>query len=300
MTTRRAFLAAAPLLAAAEPLVVDSHIHLFDSVRIPYHKDATYKPPASQLEPYLKFARSVGIDHVVIVHPEPYQDDHRYLEYCFDHESPGALFKGTCLFDPLDPRTPARMADLVKRQPKRIVALRVHAMNKPGTPFERSGAIKNRDLADPAMKTAWTSAGMLGLAVQMHFLPHHAPAIGKLAATFRDVPVILDHMGRAGQGTPADADQVLLLSRYPRVYFKFSGVGYSSKQPAPHADARPFVRRALKEFGAERILWGGLGHSRGQWETANAIFETMFGDLPSLDRTRIRGVNAAKLFRFVS
>ncbi len=23
-----------------------------------------------------------GVDHAVVVHPEPYQDDHRYLEHC--------------------------------------------------------------------------------------------------------------------------------------------------------------------------------------------------------------------------
>ncbi len=289
---------AAPALAGAEPLTVDAHIHLFEPARFPYHSKAVYRPAASPLDPYLKFARSAGIAHVVIVHPEPYQDDHRYLEYCFEHESPRGLFKGTCLFDPLDSATPQRLADLVKKWPDRIVALRVHAMNPPGAPFEKTGPIENRDLGDPAMTRAWAAAAKLGLAVQMHFLPHHAPAIGKLAAEFRDMPVILDHMGRAGQGSAADAEEVLRLAKLPRVFFKFSGVGYSSKQKAPYADAKPFVRRALAEFGADRILWGGLGHNAKENQDARAVFDAMFGDLRPADAAKIRGANAARLFRW--
>ena len=36
------------------------------------------------------------MDYAVVVHPEPYQDDHRYLEHCLD-VGRGKL-KGTCLF----------------------------------------------------------------------------------------------------------------------------------------------------------------------------------------------------------
>lgn len=297
---RRRFLLtlpAIPALAAGTPKLVDTHIHLFDPARFPYHPGGTYRPPAAPLEPYLDFVRQAKIDHTVIVHPEPYQDDHRYLEYCFEHERPAGLFKGTCLFDPLDPKTPTRMADLVKRAPKRIVALRIHEMGAPGKPFERTGPIKNRDLADPAMKKTWAAAAKLGLAIQMHFLPHHSPAIGKLAAEYRDVSVILDHMGRAGQGSPADADAVLKLADLPGVYFKFSGVRYSSKQAAPYADAKPFVRRALAAFGSRRVLWGGLGHSMKEYEEAQRLFTAMFGDLDPAAQASIRGENAIRLFR---
>src|SRR5450432_1572810 len=83
---------------AATPLI-DSHVHLFDPQRVPYHPNAVYKPPPATLEAYVKFAAEAKIDHTIIVHPEPYQDDHRYLKYCFDHEPSKHFFKGTCLFD---------------------------------------------------------------------------------------------------------------------------------------------------------------------------------------------------------
>src|SRR6266705_4443964 len=104
--SRRALLiGAAGLNAAARPkgVLVDTHVHLFDPQRIPYHPAATYTPPAAPLEAYAQFTREAKIDHTIIVHPEPYQDDHRYLEYCFEHEPSRGFFKGTCLFDPIAP-----------------------------------------------------------------------------------------------------------------------------------------------------------------------------------------------------
>src|SRR5437899_3534816 len=144
LLSRRGLLfAAAGLSTSARPkgVLVDTHVHLFDPQRIPYHPAATYKPPAAPLEGYVQFVREAKIDHTIIVHPEPYQDDHRYLEYCFAHEPSPGFFKGTCLFDPIAPRTPERLESLVKRNPGRIVALRIHEMRKPGTPPSASGAI---------------------------------------------------------------------------------------------------------------------------------------------------------------
>lgn len=303
---RRHFLAASgaavlPLPAAGGPLI-DTHIHLFEPDIFPYHALAPYRPPAQPLGEYLAFVKQAGIAHTILVHPEPYQDDHRYLEHCFAAESPRGFFKGTCLFEPQDERTGKRMGELVKRHPGRIVAMRMHVMNEPGKPFtctcEGDTPIKNRDLSDSVVKATWKAAADLGLCMQMHFLPHHGAAIGKLAAQFRGMPVILDHMGRAGMGAPAAFEEILKLARLPKVYFKFSGVGYSSKQKPPYADAATYVRRAFEAFGPERILWGGLGHDMDGFRQAQGIFDHHFAFATEAQREMIRGGNAAKLFGF--
>jgi L-fuconolactonase len=287
---------------AARPagVLVDAHVHLFaaDTSQFPYAPDAPYKPQAQPLEGYLKFVAQARIDHTVIVHPEPYQDDHRYLEYCFAHEPSPGYFKGTCLFDPVAPGTPDRMEALVKRHPGRIVALRIHEMHAPGTPSLKSGPIKDRDMRDPAMAATWRKAQSLGLAIQMHFIPHYAPQIGELAARFPEVPVILDHLGRTGQGTAAEFEEILKLARHPRVYMKYSGVNYSSKEPYPHRDARPIVRRAFDAFGPSRMIWGGLGMDAGQFDRQARLLDEMFDFATESDRARIRGGNALALFRF--
>jgi predicted TIM-barrel fold metal-dependent hydrolase len=297
--SRRQWLAGA-LAAVARPqgVLVDTHVHLFDPERVPYHPKATYSPPAAPVEAYVRFALEAKIDHTIIVHPEPYQDDHRYLEYCFDHEPSRRFFKGTCLFDPIDPATPARMQALVKKLPDRIVALRIHENLAAGKPATTTGPIRDRDLHHPAMLETWRAAQSLGLAIQMHFVPRFAPQIGELAAQFRDMPIILDHLARAGQGTPAEYDRVLELAKYPRVYMKYSGVAYSSKQKYPYSDAKPIVRKAFDVFSADRILWGGLGMNMADFEREAALFNQMFDYAPESDRAKIRGLNAMKLFRF--
>jgi hypothetical protein len=68
--------------------VVDAHVHCFagyDNPRYPYHADAPYKPEAaSRPDQLLRAMDGAGVDYSVIVHPEPYQDDHDYLEHCFE------------------------------------------------------------------------------------------------------------------------------------------------------------------------------------------------------------------------
>jgi predicted TIM-barrel fold metal-dependent hydrolase len=293
-------LAMAPASKAARPrgILVDTHIHLFDPPKFAYHPNATYRPPAQTLDQYVRFVREADIDHAIIVHPEPYQDDHSYLEYCFLHEPSRGLFKGTCLFDPIAPETPARMEALVKRLPGRIVALRIHETQDPKRPPTISGAIRDRDMRSPAMLTTWRKAHSLGLAIQMHFIPHYAPRIRALASQLPEMPVILDHLGRYGEGTQAEYDEVLKLADLPRVCMKFSAVRYSSRQEYPHSDVKPLIRRLFQAFGAERIIWGGLGMDMPEFHRQAALLDEMLDFAGETERAKIRGLNAVRLFGF--
>ena len=236
----------------------------------------------------------------VIVHPEPYQDDHRYLQYCLAHEPSPGFFKGTCLFDPVDPETPKRMQALVQGNPGRIVALRIHEVHAAGTPSTKTGLIKDRNLRDPQMAVTWRAAHELGLAIQIQCIPTYAPPIAELATKFRETPVILDHLARPGQGTPEEYEQVLKLADLPRVYMKFSltGVASASKQPFPHADAKPLVKRVYNAFGPDKMVWGELGGNAAEFEWAVQLFDLMFDFAPEPERKKIRGLTAQKLFAF--
>lgn len=285
---------------AARPggVIVDTHIHLFAgaSKEFPYAANAPYKPEPLTLETYSRFAAEARIDHAIIVHPEPYQDDHRYLEHCLKNEPSPGFFKGTCLFDPIRGDTPSRMEALAARNPGRIVALRIHEMRSCAAPASDSGAIKDRDLLHPAMKATWSKAQSLGLAIQMHFIPCHAPQIRELALQFPKVTVILDHLARAGQGTAAEYAEVLKLASLNQVIMKFSGVAYSSRQEYPHRDAAPLARRVYDAFGADRIIWGSFGNTREAFQRSAALLDEMFAFASEAERVKIRGANAVRLF----
>ena len=276
--------------------IVDTHVHLFDPTRVPFHPNATYQPKPVPLEPYAKFVVAAKFTHTVIVHPEPYQDDHRYLEYCFQHEPSRGFFRGTCLFDPIAPETPRRMQELVSKHPGRIIAMRIHAMQPLSKEPTTSGPIKDRDLRHPKMPETWEAAHFLGLAIQMHFIPVQAVRILELARKFPQVTVILDHLGRPGQGTAAENEQVLRLAELPNTIMKFSGLNYVSKEPSPHADLAPLIRKYVNAFGAERMIWGGLGMNAKEFSEQSKAFESLLAFTSSRDRDLIRGGNAMRLF----
>lgn len=279
--------AAGALAAQEKAATIETHVHLFDPARVPYAPLAPYKPAAYTLEQHIVLAKAAPLEHAIIVHPEPYQDDHRYLEYCFAHEPRPGYFKGTCLFDPLRDDTPGRIRELTGRWPNRILAMRIHAMSK--TP-ETDGPTRNRDLGDPRMERCWRALSTMGLAVQMHFIPAQAPGIRALAAKFPDTAVILDHMGRPGQGTEAEYLEVLRLAELPRVVLKYSNwAEYKGDLPA-------LTRRVYDRFGPRRMIWGMVGNTPEEYRKQSARFEELLAFASAEDRAAIRGGNARRLF----
>ena len=290
ITRRKALLgamgAAAGRAAAATP-VIETHVHLFDPDRVPYAPLAPYKPAAYTLESHLKLVQEAGFAHSVIVHPEPYQDDHRYLEYCFAHEPRPGYFKGTWLYDVNREDTPARLRALVERWPKRIIAMRIHAVSM--TP-ESAGPIRNRDLKDPRMLACWKTLAGLAVGVQMHFIPGQAPNIRALAAKFPETTVILDHMGRPADGTDEQYAQVLKLAELPRVVMKYSN------WPAYKGDLNRLTRRIYDAFGPDRMIWGMLGNTLADYQRQSQRFDELLAFASEAERAKIRGGNAQRLF----
>src|ERR1700738_2950225 len=145
--SRRTVLAAmggaafASSVQAARPkgYLVENTMHTFaeDTSRFPLAPNATYKPTPNSLDKYLAFVKEVNLSHTVLVQPEPYQDDESYIEYCFTKEPTPGYFKATCLYDPIDPATPGRIEALVKKNPNRIVGMRMHEMGVAGAAYTR-------------------------------------------------------------------------------------------------------------------------------------------------------------------
>lgn len=304
--SRRELFAGAAVLSSAScaantagPVVeTNAHIYSEDVRRFPFHPNRTYTPPFAPLEPYLRFVKEANIGPVVIVHPTPYQDDHRSLEYYLSQEPSPGFFKGTCFFDPVDPRTPGRMKELASRHPGRIMALRIFEDRKADAPPTKSGTIRDRDMRDPMVKVVWRAAGSLGMAIQMNAIPGHAPQTFALASQFADVGVIMDDFGRPNEGTPEEYTNVLKLANLPNVYMKFASLGSLSHWPDP--DLRLLSRRVFDAFGPDRMMWGELGNNMQQYQKNAAQFEQLLDFASRSDRAKIRGLTAIKLFKFNS
>ena len=267
-------------------MIVEWTAHVFSSdlERYPLYEGAHYIPGEERFlpDPLTEDLASLdarGIDRAVLVHPEPYGDDHRFIIDCLARE-PGRL-KGTCLFFPRDPRAVGKMEALVEREP-RIVALRFHAV-RAGRGFYFDS------LADEGVRRLWRWAGELGLIIELHIGPAYAVPAAKEIQSCPDFPVVIDHLGKPDCGTPEEYESVVALSRFDNVYMKISAVRRVSCEPEPHLDAKPLVGRLASAFGPDRLVWGGGSPS---------VVDLLLDDLSEAERAKIKGDSLAAMLDF--
>lgn len=299
---RRRFLqaAASPLLASGslragedehQTPVIDTHLHCFagpDDPRFPYHPDGPYQPeePASP-EHLLRLMDEAGVDHAVVVHPEPYQDDHRYLEHGLDVG--GEKLKGTCLFFAEKPGSLDRMTELVERRKDQIVAARIHAYAPDRLP----------PFGTPELRGLWEHIGDLGLAVQLHFEPRYALGFEPLIEGFPGTTVIIDHLGRPFQGTPQEHAVVVGWSKYPNTIMKLSSIPEQGQYP--HRDIAPVIRTLTDAYGPDRLIYGGgfgAGATGASYRAYRERLRSYLTHLPADEQAMVLGGTAARLFGF--
>jgi predicted TIM-barrel fold metal-dependent hydrolase len=295
--SRRAFLGTAATLPASRltgtdaPRVpaIDTHLHCFagkGDPRFPYHPDGPYQPavPATP-EHLLQCMADGGVDFAIVVHPEPYQDDHRYLEHCLA-VGKGKL-KGTCLVFADRPDAPKRLAELAKALP--LVAARVHAYCEDRLP----------PFGKPELRALWKAAGDAGLAVQLHFEPRWAEGFEPLIREFKDVRAFVDHLGRPFQGTRKEHARVIGWAKYPNVVMKLSAM--PSRNSYPHRDPQPVVKQLTDAYGADRLMYGGgFGASAtgASYRTERERIAGLLAHLSAADRAKVLGGTAARLMGF--
>jgi predicted TIM-barrel fold metal-dependent hydrolase len=294
-TTLAATAAAAGSQASAQqsprPLRIDTHLHCFAGIadkRFAYHERGPYKPekPATP-EHLLDCMKQAGVDYAVVVHPEPYQDDHRYLEHCLE-VGKGKL-KGTVLVFADREGSVEKLPDLAKRLP--VVATRIHAYSPDRLP----------PFGKPELKRLWSLATDHGLAIQLHFEPRYAPGFEPLIREFKDTRVIIDHMGRPMQGTPAEHAVVIRWSQYENTVMKLSS--FASQTTYPHRDIGPIIRQLTDAWGADRMIYGGGFSETATGDSYRQAFEKARGyltHLSSTDQEKILGRTAARLFKFTA
>ena len=279
-------------VADASP-VVDTHLHCFagkDDARFPYHERAPYQPEKSTTpEHLLKCMDGAGVDFAVVVHPEPYQDDHRYLDHCLTVGK--ARLKGTCLFFADKPASITALTARKKKMGDQLVAARIHAYAPDRLP----------PFGKPELRAFWRAASELGLMLQLHFEPRYAVGFEPLIEEFKQTRVIIDHLGRPMQATLEEHARVVRWARFPNTVMKIA----SLPEPAqyPHRDVRPIVRRIADAFGADRLIYGGGFGEDATPASYRAYREKVRGFLAHLsadDQAKVLGGTAAKLYGFAA
>ncbi len=112
--------------------------------------------------------------------------------------------------------------------------------------------------AEEAAFPAWQFAADNGLSVCMQMQLKGAPLLATVMDRFPKVRVILDHFARveAADGPPyAAAAPLFALAKYPNLYLKLT---HRPLEQSVKGKASPetFFGKVVKEFGANRIVWG--------------------------------------------
>lgn len=269
-------------------MIVEWNAHIFspDTETYPLHEKAAYLPdmskhPADPLGAYLKRMEKEGINRAVIVHPEPYGDDHRLILKCLEREP--EILRGTSLFYPKDPDAPQKLADLVAQQPK-IIATRFHA--------HQGKEMYLDSFADKGARALWEKAVELGLIVELHIGPDYAEQV---AAVLRDIPetvALIDHLAEPQMGSAVEYAHVLELgcrAEYKKVYMKLSGLGHFAQDAPLYESARPFTQRVIEAFGPDRLVWGG---------TAPGVVDAHMPGYGAEERARVQGQNIIDMLRW--
>jgi predicted TIM-barrel fold metal-dependent hydrolase len=273
------------------PPRIDCHLHCFagkDDERFPYHPKGPYQPEvAATPEHLLECMDAAGVANAIVVHPEPYGDDHRYLEYCLQ-VGKGRL-KGTILVFSDDPKSLAQLPTLAKKLP--IVAARVHAYAPERLP----------PFGKPELKQLWKLATDNGLAMQLHFEPRYAPGFEPLIRAFPDTLVIIDHLGRPLQGTPEEHAVVVGWAKYKNTVMKISSL--PTDRAYPHRQIQPIVNQLAEAYGADRMIYGGgFSGPETTGESYRAAFDyaakLLSEKLSADEQAKVLGGNAQRLFGF--
>jgi len=267
-------------------MIIEWNAHMFssDTHRYPFHPRGTYEPKPEFRSPdpladYITRMATEGIDRAVLVHPEPYGDDHRLALECVRQHP--ALFKTTALFYPKDADACCQLRGLVKANPDAIVALRFHAHK------ERSTYLNGFE--DSNVRELWKTAGELGLIIELHIGPDYASQAIRLAKEFPNFTVLIDHMAEAKYSSGPEFSDVIRMSELDNVYMKFSGLNHYAVDEPFYESVIPFSRWVADSFGPDRMVWGS-GTPR--------IIDAHLSHWSERDRAKVKGGNLRRLLGF--
>lgn len=221
-------------------LACDAHFHVFGPQAVfPFAEGRPFTPADAPKEKLFALHALLGIERGVFVQSTCHGFDNRVVEDVLAARP--RAYRGIALLP-----TSVEGAELRRLDKLGFRGVRFNYMRHLGKAPRVEEAIA---LGERLAEVGW------------HLQIHMEPAlIGELAPAFKRsaVPVVIDHMGRvdAAQGLEQPAFRALLdLMQDARIWVKVSGCERISRQAMPFADAIPFARKLVSEFG-DRTVWG--------------------------------------------
>lgn len=296
--------------------IFDTHAHVLsaDLERYPYSTlRGGAKPPVNPVvftvEDLVRELDSHGVAHACIVQRATlYGYDNRYA---LDSVAKFAhRFVPIVVLDAEDPESPAALKTLAKAH--RLGGLRIVAPQL--TENDTTWLDSEESLR------LWGAAADLGLPVTVILYRRNneagRAALLGIARRFRDLPILIDHVGvphastpetkyAASQGIeyviPAPPDfgiheSVAQFGDLGHVHFKVTDINFDRLEDRQF-DSADFVRALADRFGAERLLWGSdVGQSPAPFAEKVERLHASAAKLSAHERAKFFGGTAQRLY----
>ncbi len=155
------------------------------------------------------------------------------------------------------------------------------------------------ELDNPKSFKAWEALAELGLPMCIQTGPIGLPQVRMLCEKFKNVNIILDHLGRPDvlDGPPyANAQSLFDMADLPNLYMKLTPRIFGDVKKEK-ASAETFFPRVVEAFGPQRLAWGSnFPTSPGTLGEILATAQAGLGSLSAADREWIFGKTAQTLY----
>ena len=297
MLTRREFVAASMASTLRQALVqpvsarntlIDSHVHVWKhDPALPFAEGAS--PPAEDAtaEMLLELMRANHVTHTVLIQVIHYKWDNRYLASVL-RRYPG-LFQGVCRVDPVDPKSPDRLARLTEEEG-------FHGVRLSPTADSTGDWIRS-----PLMSPLWERCSRLRVPMTLLLPASRLPDIEPLIRANPDLQVVIDHMADVQPQASEQLDLLLHLAKYPHVFVKLSHLWSLSALPYPYRDMQRQVKSLNAAFGAKRLMWGTdwpICFKYLSYAKAVELYRDHLTFLPTQDREQILYKTVRRIWPF--
>lgn len=160
-------------------------------------------------------------------------------------------------------------------------------------------------MLQPHLDLAYRTLIDLGLSFDALVKPPHLDALLRLAARYRDLPIVIDHGAKPAirdglGGFKPWAEKITRLAQCPNVVCKLSGLLTEARPGASLEDLLPYLDHLYESFSATRLMWGSdwpvllLESTHAGW---NEMFGAWLASKPANEQAEMLGGVAARFYR---
>ena len=238
---------------------IDSHCHVLDPARFPYHPDVSYRPAGQEMGNAAYFKELMdcyAVHHALLVGPNSgYATDNACLLDAIAHSN--GRFKGVAV-------VPNDCSDnqLDALQSQGVIGI---AFNPSLMGFDFYSNI------EPLLQRLKQLDMWAQFQVENDLLLDFLPMLSRV-----DVKMMVDHCGRPNlaAGLAQKGFQALLaMGREGRTVVKISGFAKFSQVGYPFADTRVFTESLVREFGLKNCVWAS------DWPYLKAPYRLDYGPM---------------------